>query len=278
MTTNTDGAMPELPDMPSNIGHVMRRIRACESEVPAQLVLEHALREYARAAIEQAAGAVPEGRSDKDFAIEHAEYMAKAAECFMDAVNAEDVAVDALAYADEATNPERLGENFDQAQAYRGEMTVALRGDIYEFRKRRDRVASPAPPKQQTCVSQNAKSEPQTILTRTDDPQKPDSVHLGGGEVGGVPQWQPIETAPKDGTDILLANDKAVSPAGWVSDVEHGAEWEGQIGMAGWWTLNGDARPPTHWMPLPPPPAPRPESTTGQINKPATAAQDGNHG
>lgn len=58
------GAMPELPELPSNISHVMRRIRACESEVPAQLVLEHALREYARAAIQQAAGAVPEGAMD----------------------------------------------------------------------------------------------------------------------------------------------------------------------------------------------------------------------
>lgn len=40
-----------------------------------------------RAAIQQAAGAVPEGRSDKDYAIEHAEYMAKDGERLIDAVH-----------------------------------------------------------------------------------------------------------------------------------------------------------------------------------------------
>lgn len=43
--------MPELPPYPSNISHVTRRIRACEGETAAQIVLEYAMREYASAAI-----------------------------------------------------------------------------------------------------------------------------------------------------------------------------------------------------------------------------------
>lgn len=39
-----------LPPLPTNTPHVTRRIRACESEVPAQVVLEHALHAYAQQA------------------------------------------------------------------------------------------------------------------------------------------------------------------------------------------------------------------------------------
>ena len=63
--------------------------------------------------------------------------------------------------------------------------------------------------------------------------------------------WQPIETAPKDGTHILLANESGTSEGGWLSDIDHGAEWEGQIGMAGWWRADGTDWPCTHWQPLP---------------------------
>jgi hypothetical protein len=65
--------------------------------------------------------------------------------------------------------------------------------------------------------------------------------------------WQPIETAPKDGTHLLLSDGERVTLGGWTSDMDQGAEYEGQIGMAGWWSVdlgpNGDR--PTHWMPLP---------------------------
>lgn len=70
--------------------------------------------------------------------------------------------------------------------------------------------------------------------------------------------WQPIETAPKDGRNILVSDGRLVSIGGWLTDIDHGAEWEGQIGMAGWWAFdlgpNNDR--PTHWMPLPEPPKP----------------------
>lgn len=36
-----------LPPIPANTPHITRRIRLCESEVPAQVVLEHAMQAYA---------------------------------------------------------------------------------------------------------------------------------------------------------------------------------------------------------------------------------------
>jgi hypothetical protein len=48
---NTDTDAVQMPPMPSNISHVMRRIRRCEGETAAQLVLEHFAMEYARAAL-----------------------------------------------------------------------------------------------------------------------------------------------------------------------------------------------------------------------------------
>ena len=45
-----------LPPLPTNLAHVTRRIRACESEVPAQVVLEHCIRQAQRDAV---AAAVP---------------------------------------------------------------------------------------------------------------------------------------------------------------------------------------------------------------------------
>ncbi len=67
-------------------------------------------------------------------------------------------------------------------------------------------------------------------------------------------EWLPIETAPKDGTSILL----------------HGS-WSGEIGCdvpiastVGFWSYDewvasitdyySVSANPTHWMPLPPPP------------------------
>lgn len=74
--------------------------------------------------------------------------------------------------------------------------------------------------------------------------------------------WQPIATAPKDGTHILLFAAKA-----WYPMVERNAEdspiWTGYfsrwVGGEGEWTVSGmefheGYGPPTHWMPLPEPP------------------------
>lgn len=62
-------------------------------------------------------------------------------------------------------------------------------------------------------------------------------------------QWQPIETAPKDGTAIL-----AMLPG---SDISHSIRWN-EINR-GWcltwdgWKL-GQYNQPTRWMPMPPEP------------------------
>ena len=67
-------------------------------------------------------------------------------------------------------------------------------------------------------------------------------------------EWRDIETAPKDGTRVLL----------WLPDVDRGlpgveaAQWWGDC----WWTNGGpnagadmaEWSNATHWMPLPAPP------------------------
>lgn len=64
------------------------------------------------------------------------------------------------------------------------------------------------------------------------------------------PQWQPISTAPRDGTPILCFSPDALGQG--FSD-QSGIDvlwWED-----GNWTYDGDSRVtidlPTHWMPLP---------------------------
>jgi hypothetical protein len=58
--------------------------------------------------------------------------------------------------------------------------------------------------------------------------------------------WQPIETAPKDGTEVLVYVPRRLGPL-----------YAGAANTTGkqWWSRNlGDIQP-SHWMPLPPPPA-----------------------
>lgn len=83
------------------------------------------------------------------------------------------------------------------------------------------------------------------------------SVHLGGGEGGWVPRWQPIETAPKASKAILVhcADRKNTYTATWAPDEEF--PWSGK-----WKHFPGGFidEAPTHWMPMLDDPAPRPES------------------
>ena len=66
-------------------------------------------------------------------------------------------------------------------------------------------------------------------------------------------EWQPIETAPKDGTYILV-----YGPEEWDMVL-----WHPYWGDCGAWCRvqtadydndNREVRNPTHWQPLPPPP------------------------
>jgi hypothetical protein len=78
-----------------------------------------------------------------------------------------------------------------------------------------------------------------------------DAILAALPELAGGSEWRPIETAPKDGSDVLLYcrcqhDGRAYAPdrnVGW---------WEP---AAGWWHARDGLIEPTHWMPLPAPPA-----------------------
>jgi len=154
MTTPTPhGAMPELPNIELARAHGARV--SAEHRHPDDPLISMNGRElaaYTRAAIQQAAGAVPEGRSDKDYAIEHAEYMATAAEQLAYSVDALDAA-----HLLDGETPGGADDAVNEAHANYIEARKDLRSAVYEFRKRRDRAASPSSPVQ------------------------PDSGHLGAG-------------------------------------------------------------------------------------------------
>jgi hypothetical protein len=68
--------------------------------------------------------------------------------------------------------------------------------------------------------------------------------------------WLPIETAPKDGTRVLLANGEFVGIARWLSDYQCRAN----APMGGWVDDLNNGGPedhdwPTRWQPLPAPPS-----------------------
>lgn len=72
--------------------------------------------------------------------------------------------------------------------------------------------------------------------------------------------WQPIKTAPKDGTPILawsskVADDEQPQIVWWN---ETGGYWELAWDCSLWYDKN---TPPTHWMPLPAPPTDNGEET-----------------
>lgn len=76
-------------------------------------------------------------------------------------------------------------------------------------------------------------------------------------------EWQPIETAPRDGTEILtwgyLHDDggpyhpNGMSRLGEMPMMQISA-WATEIGF--WYSdvFSSHGHAPTHWMPLPPPP------------------------
>jgi hypothetical protein len=71
--------------------------------------------------------------------------------------------------------------------------------------------------------------------------------------------WQTIDSAPRDGTRVLLTSGGDVAVGQWLRDSGI-SDWtdescpiytDGPGAAAGWWDT-----PPTHWMPLPAPPLP----------------------
>lgn len=75
--------------------------------------------------------------------------------------------------------------------------------------------------------------------------------------------WQPIESAPRDGTEVLVFGRFAGEISGIHAEHEYGiaAFINGASDFQGfeWAAIGGDTYEvwccPTHWMPLPAPPA-----------------------
>ena len=65
-------------------------------------------------------------------------------------------------------------------------------------------------------------------------------------------EWQPIETAPKDGTDILVMTGETMHVVRWINIHGDFDYWAVDDNKHGPFTLRGKA--PTNWMPLPDPP------------------------
>ena len=61
-----------------------------------------------------------------------------------------------------------------------------------------------------------------------------------------APQWRPIETAPKDGTRILVFRKKETGYENQIIGIDY---WNSPG-----WMKSRLRMPPTHWMPLPSPP------------------------
>lgn len=94
---------------------------------------------------------------------------------------------------------------------------------------------------------------------QTDQRGHYDGCHLyDPKEVGArAPQeWQPIETAPKDGSHILAWRDSGVHLMRWREQVQRWDEWHVGIKHL---TIQ-----PTHWMPLPAPPDHAPRVSAAQ--------------
>lgn len=99
----------------------------CEGYLPSA---EEAWNQRASRLQEQEGQPALSERTPKDYAIEHAEYMAVAAERLSDAVN-----LLAVAHRDEHDDPD-----IEKAQEAVDESLRAVRDRVYEFRKRRDRA------------------------------------------------------------------------------------------------------------------------------------------
>lgn len=99
--------------------------------------------------------------------------------------------------------------------------------------------------------------------------------------------WQPIETAPKDGTSVLIfgtkwrfdwAGDRDESFAAvcsWCEPMDDESGWS--IDHSTYYTT--DCLVPTHWMPLPEPPvqateAGTAETGTGSVHEGAVGSAD----
>lgn len=67
--------------------------------------------------------------------------------------------------------------------------------------------------------------------------------------------WQPIETAPKDGSQVLVYAVRRTGPLVASAANRTGSQW---------WAVNIGCLWPTHWMPLPAPPSQEQDTVLGE--------------
>jgi hypothetical protein len=69
-----------------------------------------------------------------------------------------------------------------------------------------------------------------------------------------APEWQPIETAPKDGTVMILLEHRREYSSSTIDfgcfEFIENSDWDGAA-VYGWMSNEGKIEEPTHWMPLP---------------------------
>lgn len=95
------------------------------------------------------------------------------------------------------------------------------------------------------------------------------------------PRWQPIETAPKDGSVFLVGYDDAVAKAGRLDHSQRVYEARWNAVQDTWTARNGflDHTHATHWMPLPAAPdAVSPASQVGMSDSECTKTPPPNAG
>ena len=71
-------------------------------------------------------------------------------------------------------------------------------------------------------------------------------------------EWQPIETAPKDGTHFLMWSEESDWPEA-IRWVDYDEDVQEELGAVGYWAYSEEVLSemaeanPTHWMPYEPP-------------------------
>lgn len=101
-----------------------------------------------------------------------------------------------------------------------------------------------------TITQDDAKAK---AAIRRGEAVEPLYAHPPHSSIPTVTGWQPIETAPKDGTEIIIGHDKKGwrTVARWLDDGEGFFEVNNDPSDSwGWGSMM-----PTHWQPLPSPPA-----------------------
>lgn len=86
--------------------------------------------------------------------------------------------------------------------------------------------------------------------------EKAESTAAALSQKAEAPGWQPIETAPKDGTMYLATDGLHIQEENCPGDCYYPGLWEWSASRLSWrGGARGDGFEPTHWMP--PPPAPK---------------------